>query len=181
MTSEPGDNELVRECIGGNEHAFETLLLRYQRPVFNAVLRMVRDRDEASDLTQTAFLKAYEQLGSFDSRHKFFSWLYRIAVNEAINHVKRHRRLEPLATDWASRAPNPEAVLVGSDLSHHVQEALMSLPYDSRAVLVLRHFEGCSYDEIAAIVGVAEKTVKSRLFSARRQLKELLEARGILR
>jgi RNA polymerase sigma-70 factor (ECF subfamily) len=181
MTSEPGDIELVRECLGGDEHAFETLLLRYQRPVFNAVLRMVRDREEASDLTQTAFLKAYEQLASFDSRHKFFSWLYRIAVNEAINHVKRRRRLEPIAGDWASGDRNPEAALVETDLSQHVQDALMSLPFDSRAVLVLRHFEGCSYGEIASIVNVSEKTVKSRLFSARRQLKDLLEAKGILR
>ena len=180
MTSEPDDNELVRECLGGDEHAFETLLLRYQGPVFNAVLRMVRNRDEAADLTQTAFLKAYEQLGKFDSRHKFFSWLYRIAINEAINHVKRRGRLEPLDGEWASTARNPEDVLVGSDLSRHVQEALMSISSEYRAVLVLRHFEGCSYDEIATIVGVPEKTVKSRLFSARHQLKELLEARGIL-
>jgi RNA polymerase sigma-70 factor (ECF subfamily) len=181
MTSEPGDDELVRECLSGDEHAFEILLLRYQGPVYNAVLRMVRNRDEASDLTQTAFLKAYEQLRSFDSRHKFFSWLYRIAVNEAINHVKRLRRLEPIDGEWASAARNPEDALVGADLSVHVQDALMRLPYDYRAVLVLRHFEGCSYEEMAAIVGVAEKTVKSRLFSARRQLKELLEAKGILR
>ena len=181
MTSEPDDNELVRECLGGDEHAFETLLLRYQGPVFNAVLRMVRNRDEAADLTQTAFLKAYEQLGKFDSRHKFFSWLYRIAVNEAINHVKRRRRLEPLDGEWVSAARSPEAELVGSDLSLHVQDALMSLSTDYRAVLVLRHFEGCSYDEIAMIVGVPEKTVKSRLFSARSQLKERLESRGILR
>jgi RNA polymerase sigma-70 factor (ECF subfamily) len=181
MTSEPGDNELVRECLGGDEHAFETLLLRYQGPVYNAVLRMVRNRDEANDLTQTAFLKAYEQLAKFDSRHKFFSWLYRIAINEAINYVKRERRLEPFAGEWVSGTRNPEDALVQSDLSLHVQDALMSLSYDYRAVIVLRHFEGCSYEEMASIVGVAEKTVKSRLFSARRQLKELLEARGILR
>jgi RNA polymerase sigma-70 factor (ECF subfamily) len=181
MTSEPGDGELVRECLGGDEHAFEILLLRYQRPVFNAVLRLVRHRDEATDLTQTAFLKAYEQLRNFDPRHKFFSWLYRIAINEAINHVKRNRRLEPLVDDRASSARNPEDAMVESDLSVHVQDALMRLPYDYRAVIVLRHFEGCSYDEMAQIVGVPEKTVKSRLFSARRQLKELLEARGILR
>jgi RNA polymerase sigma-70 factor, ECF subfamily len=181
MTSELGDNELVRECLDGDEHAFETLLLRYQGPVYNAVLRMVRNRDEASDLTQTAFLKAYEQLSKFDPRHKFFSWLYRIALNEAINHVKRERRLEPFAGEWASGARNPEDALAGSELSLHVQEALMSLSYDYRAVIVLRHFEGCSYEEMSAIVGVAEKTVKSRLFSARRQLKELLEAKGILR
>jgi RNA polymerase sigma-70 factor (ECF subfamily) len=180
MTSEPDDNELVQRCRGGDEHAFEVLLLRYQGPVFNAVLRMVRNRDEASDLTQTAFLKAYEQIESFDSRHKFFSWLYRIAINEAINHVKRRGRLEPLDGEWASEARDPEASLVGSDLSRHVQDALMSISSDYRAVLILRHFEGCSYDEIAAIVGVPEKTVKSRLFSGRRQLRELLEARGIL-
>lgn len=181
MTSEPGENELVRECLNGDEHAFEILLRRFQGPVFNAVFRMVRDRDEAADLTQTAFLKAYEQLRSFDPRHKFFSWLYRIAINEALNHIKRRRRLEPLDGEWVSAARSPEAALVGSDLSLHVQDALMSLSTDYRTVLVLRHFEGCSYDEIAVIVGVPEKTVKSRLFSARSQLKERLESRGILR
>ena len=181
MTNEPGENELVRECLSGDDHAFEILLRRFQGPVFNAILRMVRDRDEAEDLTQTAFLKAYEQLKSFDPRHKFFSWLYRIALNEALNYIKRRRRLDPLDGQWASAARSPEAALVGSDLSRHVQDALMSLSADYRTVLVLRHFEGCSYDEIAAIVGVPEKTVKSRLFSARSQLKERLEARGILR
>lgn len=181
MTNEPGENELVRECLGGDEHAFEILLRRFQGPVFNAVLRMVRDRDEAADLTQTAFLKAYQQLSSFDPRHKFFSWLYRIAVNETLNHIKRRRRLEPLDGDWVSTARSPEAALVGSDLSLHIQDALMSLSTEYRTVLVLRHFEGCSYEEIAAIVGVAEKTVKSRLFSARTQLKERLELKGILR
>jgi len=180
MTTELNDNELVQECLAGDEHAFEILLLRYQGPVFNAILRMVRQREEASDLTQTAFLKAYEQLEKFDSQHKFFSWLYRIAINEAINHVKRRGRLEPLEGEWASAERNPEDALVGSDLSVHVQDALMRISSDYRAVIILRHFEGCSYDEIATILAVPEKTVKSRLFSARRQLKELLEARGIL-
>jgi RNA polymerase sigma-70 factor (ECF subfamily) len=181
MTSEPDDNELVLGCLGGDEHAFEILLVRYQGPVFNAVLRMVRDRDDAGDLTQTTFLKAYQRLSTFDSGQKFFSWLYRIAINEAINHLKRRGRVEPLAGEWASNASTPEAVLVANDLSVHVQDALMSISSDYRAVLVLRHFEDCSYDEIAQIVGVPEKTVKSRLFTARRLLKEQLEARGILR
>lgn len=181
MTKEPDDNELVLGCLGGDQHAFETLVLRYQGPIFNSVLRMVRDREDAGDITQTAFLKAYQQLSSFDSGHKFFSWLYRIGLNEAINHLKRRGRLEPLDGEWASAARGPEDVLLGSDLSAHVQDALMHISADYRAVLILRHFEDCSYDEIASIVGVPEKTVKSRLFSARRQLKELLEARGILR
>jgi RNA polymerase sigma-70 factor (ECF subfamily) len=142
---------------------------------------MVRQRDEAGDLTQTAFLKAYERLATYDSGQKFFSWLYRIAINESINHLKRRGRLEPLDGDWASRSDSPEATVVTSDMSAHVQDALMSLPTDYRAVLVLRHFEDCSYDEIAQIVGVPEKTVKSRLFTARRLMKERLVARGILR
>jgi len=181
MTSEPDDNELVLECLRGDGHAFELLVVRYQGPVFNAVLRMVRDRDEAGDLTQTTFLKAYERLSTFDSQQKFFSWLYRIAINEAINHLKRRGRLEPLDGDWESGGNDPESAAVSSDLSVHVQDALMSLSSEYRAVLVLRHFEDCSYDEIAVIVGVPEKTVKSRLFTARRLLKERLEARGILR
>ena len=146
MTSEPGENELVRECLDGDEHAFEILLRRFQGPVFNAILRMVRDRDEAADLTQTAFLKAYEQLKTFDFHHKFFSWLYRIAINETLNHINRRRQVEPLDGEWASAARSPEAALVGADLSLHVQDALMSLSIDYRTVLVLRHFEVCSYD-----------------------------------
>ena len=181
MTSEPEDNDLVLECLGGDQHAFEILLVRYQGPVFNAVLRMVRDRDDASDLTQTTFVKAYERLKSFDPGHKFFSWLYRIAINEALNHLRQGGRFEPLADDRASSARTPEDALVDSDLTARVQEALMSISFDYRAVLVLRHFEGCSYDEIAKIVGVPEKTVKSRLFGARRALRDTLEARGLLR
>jgi len=181
MTSEPDDNELVLGCLSGDEHAFETLLLRYQRAVFNAVLRMVRQRDEADDLTQTTFLKAYERLRTFHSDQKFFSWLYRIAINETINPLRRRGRLEPLGDDRQSADHNPEQSAVEADLSDHVQDALMSISADYRAVLVLRHFEDCSYEEIAQIVGVPEKTVKSRLFSARTLLRERLEARGILR
>lgn len=181
MTSESDDNDLVTGCLGGDEHAFEVLLIRYQGAVYNAVLRMVRNRDEAGDLTQTTFLKAYERLSTFDSDQKFFSWLYRIAINEAINHLKRRGRLEPLDGEWASNASSPEATLVTSDLSGHIQDALMTISSEYRAVLVLRHFEDCSYDEIAHIVGVPEKTVKSRLFTARRLLKERLMAKGLLR
>jgi RNA polymerase sigma-70 factor (ECF subfamily) len=180
MTIEPDDIELVKGCLGGDEHAFEILVLRYQGPIFNAVLRMVRDREDASDLTQNAFLKAYQQLSRFDPQYKFFSWLYRIAINESLNHVKRRSREEPLEEDRASNDRGPENVLVGSDVSRHVQDALMRIGADSRAVLVLRHFHECSYEEMAVILGIPEKTVKSRLFSARRQLRELLEAKGLL-
>lgn len=180
MTNEPDDNTLVQGCLGGDEHAFEILVLRYQGPIYNAVLRMVHDREDASDLTQSAFLKAYRQLSRFDPRYKFFSWLYRIAINESLNHVKRQSRQEPLEDDCASSDRDPENRLVGSEVSRYVQVALMKIGADYRAVLVLRHFHDLSYEEMATVLGIPEKKVKSRLFSARRQLKELLEAKGLL-
>lgn len=180
MANEPDDITLVRGCLGGDERAFEVLVLRYQGPIYNAVLRMVRDRDDASDLTQSAFLKAYQQLSRFDPQYKFFSWIYRIAVNETLNYVKRRNRQEPLVGDRASEDRSPENLLVGTEVSRHVQDALMQISADYRVVVVLRHFHDCSYEDMAAILGVPEKTIKSRLFSARRQLRELLEARGLL-
>jgi RNA polymerase sigma-70 factor, ECF subfamily len=180
MTNELDDNALVQGCLGGDEHAFEILVVRYQGPIYNAVLRMVRDRDDASDLTQNAFLKAYQQLSRFDPQYKFFSWLYRIAVNESLNFIKRSGRQEPLDGDGIAEAADPERSLVSAEIGRHVQDALMKVAPDYRAVLVLRHFHDCSYEDMAAILGIPEKTVKSRLFSARRQLKELLEAKGML-
>jgi RNA polymerase sigma-70 factor (ECF subfamily) len=180
MTNEPDDITLVQGCLDGDDQAFGVLVLRYQGPVFNAILRMVRDRDDATDLTQTAFLKAHRELARFDERHKFFSWLYRIAINEALNHLKRSRRQEPLDGDWASEDRDPERTLVGVETSRLVQDALMRISPDSRAVLILRHFHDCSYEEMALVLGIPEKTVKSRLFSARHRLRELLEAKGLV-
>lgn len=180
MTNEPDDITLVQGCLDGDDQAFGVLVVRYQGPVFNAILRMVRDRDDATDLTQTAFLKAHRELARFDERHKFFSWIYRIAINEALNHLKRNRRQEPLDGDWASEDRDPEKTLAGAEISRLVQDALMHISADSRAVLILRHFHDCSYEEMATVLGIPEKTVKSRLFSARQRLRELLEAKGLV-
>ena len=166
--SEPGDNQLVQECLSGDERAFEAILLKYQGPVFNAVLRMVRDWDEAGDLTQNAFLKAYQRLSSFDPEQKFF-------IGDDAHQV-RAEQLRGCEVDSVQGTQ-----IGGEQGARHVQDALMSISSDYRAVLVLRHFEDCSYDEISQIVGVPEKTVKSRLFTARRLLKERLVARGLLR
>ena len=180
MTNEPDDITLVQGCLDGDDQAFGVLVLRYQGPVFNAILRMVRDRDDATDLTQSAFLKAHRELARFDDRHKFFSWIYRIAINEALNHLKRNRRQEPLDGDFASDDRDPERAFAGVETSRLVQDALMRITPDSRAVLILRHFHDCSYEEMATVLGIPEKTVKSRLFTARRQLRDLLAAKGIL-
>jgi RNA polymerase sigma-70 factor (ECF subfamily) len=180
MTNETDDAQLVEDCRGGDERAFEVLVRRYEGPVFNAVLRLVRRQEDARDLTQTVFLKVFQQLDAYDPRFKFYSWLYRIAINESLNHLKRAGRYEPLVGDRASGDLDPEGALAGIEVSRHVQEALMRIRADHRVVLVLRHFLDCSYEDIAIAVGVPEKTVKSRLYSARQELKELLQARGVL-
>ena len=83
--NEDSDGTLVRRCCNGDRHAFEALVVRYEKPVFNAALRMLHDREEARDVAQTVFLKVYEHLGEYDPSHKFYSWIYRIALNESIN------------------------------------------------------------------------------------------------
>ena len=174
------DEMLVRNCLAGDRRAFAEIVSRYERVLYNAALRRLGNAEDARDATQNTFVKAWVNLGQFDQSRRLFSWLYRIALNESLNHVKRRGRQEPLEGERASDAPDPERLVLGSDTSHHVQVALMKINEDYRAVLILRHFHDCSYEDMAGILGIPEKTVKSRLFSARRQLKELLEAKGLL-
>jgi RNA polymerase sigma-70 factor (ECF subfamily) len=140
---------------------------------------MVRDPEEARDLAQTVFLKIYQHLDGYDPTQRFYSWMYRIAIHEALNHLRRHGRTEPMDREAASSRPDPERLVLDADVSRVVQEALMTLPANERAVVVLRHFAELSYQEIAEIVGVPEKTVKSRLFTGRQRLRERLERRGV--
>jgi len=182
MMDEKTDAELVEGCLDGRTQGFETLLGRHERPVYNVLLRMVRNRDDAMDLTQTVLLKAFENLGSYDPRYKFYSWIYRIAINEALNHIARAaNRTTGIQSEPVSEADRPDQAYADREMSAMVQECLMELSPDLRAVVVLRHFAGRSYSDIADAVGVPEKTVKSRLFTARQRLKLLLEGKGVLR
>jgi RNA polymerase sigma-70 factor (ECF subfamily) len=177
----PDINALIKECRNGNLEAFGHLLDAYQGPVFNVVYRMVNDRDDAEDITQSAFVKAYENLGRFDPRYKFFSWIYRIAINEALNFLKSRERLQPLEGDLESAWRGPEDALRSAEIGAGVQEALMRLKPTHRAAIVLKHLRGCSYQEVAAILHMPEKTVKSTLFSARRLLRDALLASGMMK
>ena len=172
------EKALIEECQRGNRQALEALVKEYQGPVYNAVYRMVGNREAAADVTQTAFLKALENIQSYDRNFKFFSWLYRIAVNEAIDHVNRARRFAPPDSpliEWDDAADGAARAEAGEQL----QVALMALSDDARAVIVLRYFTDCSYEEIGRALGVPDKTVKSRLFTARQRLREHLEAQGV--
>jgi len=167
------DSALVAKCLAGEPDAFEPLVRRYQRPLFNVALRLLGRYDEASDATQTAFVKAYEHLDSFDTRQRFFSWIYRILKNECLNRLRSTRPVEPLPTHLVAMG-GPGDALENAERQEALRTALMALSTEYREVIALRHFAGLSYDEISATLGIQAKTVKSRLFSARQRLGELL-------
>jgi RNA polymerase sigma-70 factor (ECF subfamily) len=167
------DSLLVARCLAGDSASFRPLVERYQRVLFSVALRMLGDREDAADAAQTAFLKAFEKLASYDPRHKFFSWLYRILVNECLN-VKRARRETVELDDGVAATGGPLEELEIAERRARVQAAIVKLPSEQREVIVLRHFADLSYAEIAEALELPEKTVKSRLYDARQQLGQWL-------
>jgi len=177
---QPDDETLVADCLSGDGTAFDMLVGRYEKLVFNVARRMVGDVEDARDIAQTVFMKAFESLNSFDPRFRFRSWLTRITINESLNHRNARRGTEPLDERWASPERGPAELASGAEHSRAVDAALGTLQPEYRAVIVLRHFLECSYREMAAVLQIPEKTVKSRLFTARQLLKEALVREGAL-
>jgi RNA polymerase sigma-70 factor (ECF subfamily) len=177
--SEPDDIKLMERCCNGDRQAFELLLARYEKPVFNAAYRMLNSPDDARDVTQTVFLKVYEHLDQYDPKYRFFSWIYRITLNESVNWLKKTNRMDPLERDMADATGGPEQEASNEQLSEGMQAALMTVSPDYRAVIILKHLLGCSYQEISEVLEIPEKTVKSRLYTARQLLQETLTERGL--
>lgn len=172
------DATLVHACLGGDHKAFEILLERYQKPIYNLAYRFSADREDAEDITQSVFVKAYEKLGTFDPRYKFFSWLYKIAVNESINFLNRKKKFDVFDERVHSGTESNEGYR-DHEMTAKIDTALLELKPEFRIVVILNHFQDLSYREIGYILDVHENTVKSRLFSARKKLKGLLMKRGI--
>jgi len=175
--NKPDDTDLVQRSRRGDSKAFELLLIRYEKPVYNAAFRMLDNADDARDVTQTVFLKAYEHLDDFDPRYRFFSWIYRIALNESVNCLKKRSRSEELENEPESETVRPDAAMEQEIRHRQIQSALMTINPDYRAVIVLKHFMDCNYMEISEILEIPEKKVKSRLYSGRQLLKEALSYR----
>ena len=149
-------------------------MTRYQKPVFNAALRLLREPEEAKDVAQTTFLKAFEHLADYDPRFKFYSWLYRIAVNESLDVLHARKPLAEISGDETDETPGPESQIEGEQIGRAIEGALMRITPELRTVIVLRHFMNLSYQDMAEILMLPEKTVKSRLYSARQSLRDLL-------
>lgn len=178
MTAPDTDQQLVQRAQRGDLRAFDLLVLKYQGRIAALVSRYVSDAGEVEDVTQEAFIKAYRALGKFRGDSAFYTWLYRIAANAAKNHlVAKGRRPGADATiedaegfdegGLLSEIASPEALAMGSELAEVVESALNALPDELKAALMLREFDGLSYDDIADVLGCPVGTVRSRIFRAR--------------
>jgi RNA polymerase sigma-70 factor, ECF subfamily len=167
------DRALVREYLKGERDAASGLVDRYQKRLFNLALRMLDNAQDAEDVTQTVFLNTFLKLRTFDPRYRFFSWIYRMAVNESLNMLKRRKRTVALedAPDIPAPGSAPDRAIEAQD---GVARALLCLTPDDRAVVVLRHFLFFSYEEMADVLEIHVRTVKSRLFTARDRLRSAL-------
>jgi RNA polymerase sigma-70 factor (ECF subfamily) len=177
---EMDDADLVDECIKGNPQAFGQIVDRYEKVIFNLAYRMSNSIYDAEDITQNVFIKVYENLRKYNRHYKFFSWLYRMAVNESLNLVKFRKKLDRLDGSHAVADPTPEIKYQQTETEQLIQAALMSLKADYRLVMILKHFQNFSYEEIARVLKISEKKVKSRLYTARQLVGQILTDRGIL-
>lgn len=173
---------IVRKVLGGDANAFETLVLEYEKNVYNIALRMTGNSEDAADMTQEAFIKAYNSLQSFRADSKFSVWLYRIVSNVCLDFLRSKNRRptvslsvedddgEDTQLDVADESQSPELLLDRKLTRESVRRGLDSLPPDYRQILLLREIQGLSYDEIAQALGLEVGTVKSRIFRARKRL-----------
>ena len=169
LKADEDDAAAIRQCLEGQTAAFESLVARYERVLFRVALRMLGNAEDARDATQTAFVKAFEQLHRYDPSFRFFSWIYRILANECLN--QRRARRPQVEVDSGLAAPGgPFESLEADERRRRVQAAIADLAPAYREVVVLRHFAELSYEEIAIALDVPAKTVKSRLHTARQQL-----------
>jgi RNA polymerase sigma-70 factor (ECF subfamily) len=174
------DHALITRCRRGDRQALGELIKEYERPIYNAAYRILGNIDDAADVSQTVFMKAFERLDQYNPEYKFFSWIYRIAVNESINLHNRNKNLQSLEDEDIAGVSSPEEDVDANKLSRIIQASLMELQVDYRVVVVLRHFSDMSYRDISVVLHIPEKTVKSRLYSARQLMKVRLAEQGLI-
>ena len=178
------DQELVRRVKRGDRVAFDLLFSRYQHKILNLIGRYVRNPEEVEDVAQEAFIKAFRALPRFRGDSAFYTWLYRIAINTAKNHLVARSRRPPGqdvdiddaqfmdGADQLRQGESPEAALARDELSNVIDEAISQLPEDLRSAVTLREFDGLSYEQIAEIMDCPVGTVRSRIFRAREAIDE---------
>lgn len=181
------DTLIVDKVLNGDKNAYELLILKYQSQVFATVLNIVKDRDYAQDFVQEAFFKAYEKLDTLKEKAQFYPWLKRIAINLALNHFDRQKRVVDVENEDNSTSyfeniadeGDPEELTLKEELRRYVRKFVDALPDRLRVVIVLREIEDMSYEEISAMLNIPLGTVRSRLFNARQLIKDRLVQQGL--
>jgi RNA polymerase sigma-70 factor (ECF subfamily) len=182
------DRELVESARKGDRNAFKTLFERYHRRAYALAFGVLRHQDDALDVVQDAFIKAHKYLDKFEGNSSFYTWLYRIVMNLAIDHLRKHRRIKPVELDEAHLdeaggddallpkllGGNPGRALMDKQIRARIDQALGELSDNHRAVLVMRELEGLSYEEMAQAMGCSKGTIMSRLFHARKNMQRQL-------
>lgn len=176
--AEIDERTLLERALGGDSEAFGDLVDAHGPVIYNLVLRMTGNTEDARDLTQTVFVKAWDRLATFDRGKRLFSWLYRIALNEALNFRRGRKPTAELSEREQSREPGPEERFEREEENERVQRALTELRSTDREVIVLRHFLRLSHHDMSGVLHVPEKTVKSRLHTARLRLEVELRRLG---
>ncbi len=188
------DAVLVEQCQRGDSAATEKLILKYQNRIYNAILKICANPDDAAELTQDTFVKVIENIDRFEARSSFYTWAFRIAVNLTLNYCQRKAKLGLVSLDAEDNeyngqakqalkeflsddsSPDPAMVAANKELCRLAVSALMKLDEPQRAVVVLRDIEGMNYAQIAEVLGIELGTVRSRLSRARSNLREIMEA-----
>ncbi len=184
----PSDGELIEKTRSGDRAAFQTLVERYQRRIYAVAYGLLGNREDALDAVQEAFIKAYRSLDRFKGKSSFYTWLYRITANTAIDLGRKASRRdeiefrEEIEQDEekgnypiAPSAEDPASRLMKKELGELIDGAIQELPHEQRTAIVLREIEGLSYREIAEVMRCSQGTVMSRIHYARKKLRELLE------
>lgn len=182
------DEQLITRALTGDQKAYELLLVRHRKAIFHVVTKIVRNKEEAQDLVQETFMKAFNALASYRSEYRFSTWLYKIAANCAIDFVRK-KKIEALSLDrpietkdgqveieLPDRTWDPERDLVRKQKLRSIDEAIESLPDKYREVIIYRHKDDMSYEEIAGVLETPVGTVKARIFRARELLKKKLRS-----
>ena len=187
MSEREIDQELVTRVQQGDKKAFDLLVLKYQLRVSKLVARFLRNQSDVPDVVQDAFIKAYRALPNFRGESAFYTWLYRIAINTAKNHLVAQARKSPAnsidaqeaedygASEWLKEYVSPEREALATELNAVIHQAMADLPPDLREAITLREIEGLSYEDIAAVMDCPIGTVRSRIFRAREAIDNKLE------
>ena len=172
------EQTLILEAKQGSKKAFSLIFKQYASRVYATALMLLKNEDDASDITQDVLLRAYNNLERFDENRPFFPWLYRITKNLCFNHMKRSKRntMSELQEErLVSLFPDPAALYIADETAELVRGAIEKMPKMQREILILKHFQECSYAEISEILEIPIGTVMSRLYNARQKLKKMIE------